>query len=74
MTVPGSVAAPGASGHLGEKLKRALGGPEVGHAEADVRRDDAHERDVRDVVSLGDHLRSDEDIVVALAESAQDGS
>ena len=55
---------PGASGRcvgkLRDELERALLGAEVRHAETRVGVDHGRERDVREVVSLGDHLRPDE--------------
>ena len=67
----GQVAASGASGDLGEQLEGALGGTEVGQAEAHIGRDDAHQGHVGDVVALGD-LGADQDVEAALAEAAED--
>jgi hypothetical protein len=72
-TMPRHVAAPGAPGHLGEELKGALGGAKIGHPEADIGGDHAHQRHVGNVVALGDHLRAHEDVVIALAEFVEDG-
>ena len=44
---------------------------EVRQAEADVRVDHAHQRDAREVVPLGDHLRAHEDLRLSRLESAQ---
>jgi hypothetical protein len=55
---PRHVAASGAAGDLGEKLKGALGRAEIRHAEADIGRDHAHQRDIGNIVPLGDHLRA----------------
>ena len=65
------LAAAGAAGHLREQLKRPLGRAEVGHAEADVGRDDADQRHARKVVALGNHLRADQDVDLAVAEARQ---
>ena len=65
------LAAAGAAGHLRQQLKRPLGGAEVGHAEADVGRDDADQRHARKIVPLGDHLRADEHVDLAVAEPRQ---
>src|SRR5204862_888899 len=46
----GHFAASGAPGDLRQQLKRALRGAEVGETEADVRADDADQRDAREVV------------------------
>ena len=58
----GDVAPSGAAGHLGQQLERPLAGAEIGEAEADVRRNDANQRDLREVVALGDHLRADKHV------------
>ena len=71
--MPGTIAAAGASGHLGQQLKGALGGAKVRHAQADVGGDHAHQRHVGNVVALGDHLRAHQNVVIALAEILQDG-
>ena len=65
------LAAAGAAGDLRQELERPLGRPEVGHPEADVGRDDADQRDAREVVALGDHLRADEHVDLAVAEPRQ---
>ena len=67
----GLVAAAGPADHLREQLKRPLRGPKVGEAEADVRRDDAHQRHAREVVALGDHLGADEHVDLAGQESPE---
>ena len=56
------LAATGPADGLGEELVRPLGGALVGQVEGDVRRDDADERDVRDVEALRDEARPDEDV------------
>ena len=67
------VAASRAPGHLRQQLEGALGRPEVRHAQSDVGVHYAHQRDVRDVVALGDHLRAHQNVITAFAESVQDG-
>ena len=57
--LPRRVAA-AAAGELRHELERALLGPEVGQREPGVGVDDGGERDAREVVALGDHLRSDQ--------------
>ena len=61
-------AAPCPACDLGEQLEGPFAGAEVRHPEADIGRDDADERDPREVVSLGDHLRADEDVELAGGE------
>ena len=53
--------AAGATRELRDERERALLGAEVGEAQRAVGVDDDAERDVREVVALGDHLRADED-------------
>ena len=65
------LAAAGAAGDLRQQLKRPLRRAEVGQAEADVGRHDADQRDARKVVALGDHLRADEHVDLAVAEPRQ---
>src|SRR5579885_1622927 len=69
----GELAAAGASGHLGEQLKGALGGAEVGQSEADVGRHDSDQGDGGDVVAFCDHLRSHEVVELSGAELAEYG-
>ena len=59
---PRALAAAGAAGDLGQQLERALRGAEVGEAQADVGDDHADQRDLREVVALGDHLRADQHV------------
>ncbi len=66
------VAAAGAAHRLGEQLVRPLGGPLVGQVERDVGRDDADERDLRDVEALGDEARPDEHVQLAVGERVHD--
>lgn len=47
-----------AAGDLGDELKRALAGAEIRHMQAEIRVEDADERDVREMKSLRDHLRA----------------
>ncbi len=53
-------AAAGPSRHLGEQLEGLLGRAEIREVQQRVRREDADRSDVREVVALRDHLRSDE--------------
>ena len=71
--MPGQTAASGAARHLREQLKGALRGAEIGHAEADIGGHHAHQRHVRNIVALGDHLRAHQHVVIALAEVVEDG-
>ena len=69
----GGLAAPGASAGLGEQLEGPLGGAKIGQAQAHVGADDADQSDVGDIVTLGDHLRAHQDVIVAIAKRGQDG-
>jgi len=59
------------AGHLCQELKGALGGAKVRKSQADVGVDHAHQGDIGNVVPLGDHLRSDQNVVAALAEAVK---
>ena len=65
------IAAPGAAGDLRDELERPLGGAEVGQRQRRVAADDADERDVRVVQPLGDHLRAEHHLDLALGEAAE---
>jgi hypothetical protein len=52
-------------------LKRPLGGAEVRQVQADVGVDHPHQRHVREVKPLGDHLRAQQDLHFPLAEGIQ---
>ena len=56
------VATTGAAGHLREQLKRALARAEIGNVQAEVRVNDADQRDIFEVQALRNHLRSHEDV------------
>src|SRR6266571_6833832 len=58
----GRFAASGASGHLCEQLKRALGSAKVGESQCVVCSHHAHQRHAMNVMSFGDHLCADEKI------------
>jgi hypothetical protein len=53
------VASTGATGDLGQQLKGPFSGPEIGHMQANIRVDDAYQRDVWKIEALGNHLRAD---------------
>ena len=53
------------------ELEGALLGAEVGHAETRVRVDHRRERDVREVMTLGHHLRPDQDGSIRRRERAK---
>ena len=58
----GVLVPPRPAGDLGEELEGSFAAPVVGEAQRGVRRDDTHQRHVREVVTLGDHLGADEDL------------
>ena len=64
--------APCAARRLCEQLERALRRPVVLRVQRDVREQDAHERHLRKIMSLHDHLRPDEDVRLLLPERGQD--
>ncbi len=58
----GEVSATGSAGDLGEELKGAFGGAEVGQAKRKVCTDHADEGDAVNIVAFGDHLGADEEV------------
>ena len=58
----GPLLAAGAAGHLIEQLERPLGGAQVTAAQAEVGVDDPDQREVGEVVALGDDLGADQDV------------
>ena len=62
---------PGSACDLGEELKGALGGAEIGVVQPDIREHDTHELHARKVVPLGHHLGSDQDIDLVVVEAPQ---
>ncbi len=58
--------------HLHQELQGPFGCPKVREIQGDVCEDDAHQGDLRNVVSLGDHLGSDQDVQFLSPESAED--
>ena len=63
--------AAGTAGHLGKELECSLRCAEIGEKQLRVCRDDPNERDTRKVESFGNHLRTEQDVGVAVAESLQ---
>jgi hypothetical protein len=61
----------GAAGHLAEQLERALGGARIAVGQAEIGVDDADQGHVGEVVALGDQLRADDDIGLALGDRLQ---
>ena len=66
------IAPPAPARHLRQDLEGPLGGPEVGDVQRCIGGDDADERNLREVVSLGDHLRADEDVDLPPVETPED--
>src|SRR5690349_15411572 len=62
-----------AARELGEELERPLLGAEVGQTEPGVGVDDRRELDAREVVTLRNHLRPDEDCAVGAREAFERG-
>ena len=60
-----------APGELGDQLERALLSAEVRQRHAGVRVDDGCKRNALEVMSLGHHLRPEEDRAVGLGEGGQ---
>ena len=66
-------AASGASGHLHHQLKGPFGGPEIGVVHQVVGIEDAHQRDAPEIESLGNHLRTDQNVGLSGFEVGDDG-
>src|SRR4051812_972331 len=64
-------ASAGTAGDLRQELECTFGRPEVGQRKGGIRGDNAHQGDVREVMTFGDHLRTDEDIDISYAEVAE---
>lgn len=56
----------GTAGHLRKQLERPLRRARIAIGKAEIGIDDADERHQREVMSLGDELRADDDIRLAL--------
>src|ERR1700720_519643 len=56
------------AGDLRQKLKGTLGSTEVGKAQCDISSNDADQGDAVDVVTLGNHLRTHEQIEFAFVQ------
>src|SRR5687768_5457590 len=59
------------TGHLRQKLERALTRAEIRNMQTKIRVENAHQRDVGKMQSLGDHLRANEDIDLVRLEGVQ---
>ena len=62
------LAAAGAAGDLGEKLKRAFAGAEIRQMQSEIGVDDPDERHVWKMQTFRDHLCADEDVDLAGAK------
>ncbi len=63
--------AAGAAGDLAQELEGALGGARVAVGEAEIGVDHADQRHVGEVVALGDELRADDDVGLAIGDGFQ---
>ena len=70
---PAQQAAARPTRHLRQHLEGALARAEVRQIEADIRTDHADQRHHRQIESLGDHLRADQHVGLAVHEALQDG-
>ena len=66
--------AAGPAGHLGQQLEGALGRPHVAEGKAEIAVDHADQGQEREIVALGDKLRADDDVDLALARSTSSSS
>src|SRR5208337_2010701 len=60
--------APGTADHLMQQLESAFGSARIAVGEAEVRIDDAHQIELREMMPLGDELRADDDVEAALGD------
>ena len=60
--------AAGPAGDLAQELEGTLGGARVAVGETEIGIDDADQRHVREIVALGDELRADDDVGLALGD------
>src|SRR5262249_15841784 len=65
------IAAAGAAGDLGDELKRPLGCSQITKMERRIGVNDADERHIREIETLGDHLRAEQDFYLAGAKPRQ---
>src|SRR5205807_4769306 len=70
--LPAQLAPPRPTCHLRQQVERLLGGAEIGIAEDGVGGEDRGESDVREVMSLAQHLRADEALRLAAPEAVED--
>ena len=64
--------APGASGRLCQQLEGPFCCPVVARIEREVRQEDPDQRHAREIMSLDDHLRSDQDVRLPVGKRGQD--
>ena len=69
ITVTGELGAAGAAGDLHQQRGEPLGGAEIGAVERVVGAEHAHQRQPRKIVALGEHLRADEDVELAVLDA-----
>ena len=70
---PWFLGASGASGHLHQLRKQTFRRPEIRAEQGTIRVDHPDQRQVGEVVPLGDHLGADEDVDLAPRDARQDG-
>ena len=56
---------------LCEKLKRAFARSKIGQMQSEIGVDDSDQRYIREMKTLGDHLRADEDVDLTRAKISQ---
>ena len=64
----GIIAASGTAGRLGDQLECPLRSAKIGKAQHQVRCQNADNRDIREIVAFGDHLRADQRISFMMGE------
>src|SRR5579859_1596373 len=69
--LPGLFAAPGAPRYLCQQGEGAFRGGKIGQHQRNIGGDDAYQRHAGQVKPFGDHLRTDQDVSLAVGEAVQ---
>src|SRR6266446_7344629 len=67
----GDLSSSGAASDLGKQLESTFTGSKVGQMQPDICVNDTHQGDIRKIETLGDHLRTDENVDLPTPKSAK---
>ncbi len=70
--VPPEQPASSSTGNLTENLKGSLRRPVVGQVQANIRQNDAHQRNQGQIQPFGHHLRANQKVGLVCGKAAQD--